>query len=290
MIHSMTGFGKGEAKGQLGNAKAEIKTINHRFFEFSFRVPEVFLAFEEKIKYAIQGKIRRGRVNLVLSFDRNVKPEDEIFVDEKLARKYKTLLMDLKKGLNLAGDIKLEQILSFPSVITTKPKQDNAPQLWATTKKALDRAIAETLRSREKEGRALYKDLSNNAGVIESALIRIKKRLPSVVQKYRTKLLKTLNKPGVNPALLERVEEEAAVFARNCDVSEEITRMYSHIKTFKAALSGREVGRKLDFIAQELQREANTVGSKASDFQMQKEVIKIKGAIEKIREQVQNIE
>jgi len=290
MMRSMTGYGKGEAMNKAGAAKIEIKTLNHRYFEFAPRLPESMSSFEEKIRDITQKKIRRGRVNFTLSFERKSKPNDDLFIDKEIAKRYKALLVELKSSLGLKGELSLEQFLNVPNLITAKPKNEDISKLWFVVKSALGAALKETLRSKEKEGKALYIDLSGNGKIVERSLARIRARSPMVVKRYREKLMKTLRRPGVNSALLDRLEDEVAVFARSCDVSEEVTRMNAHIKSFEETLRGDEAGRKLDFIAQELQRESNTIGAKANDFQIQKEVIKIKGALDKIREQVQNVE
>jgi len=293
MLRSMTGFGKGTAENRLGTVKVEIKSLNYKFFEVVNRLPANLTIFEDKIRESLQKKVSRGRLNLFLSYDRKGRKEDEVCIDKKIGKQYYNRIRDLKKSLGLSGEIGIDQIIVLPGVVAYQPQEDNAKKLWPLISKALASALEDLLVSKAREGKMLKKNIRQITTSIETSLVKIKKRAPLVVKDYKSRLLKnvrtlTESRKALSP---ERLEEEAAIFARNCDIAEEIHRLAAHISGFKKVLSNNgESGRRLDFIAQEMYREGNTIGAKANDFPISKEVIKVKSFIEKIREQVQNVE
>lgn len=292
MIRSMTGFGKG--KVGLGNTqvRVELKTFNHKFFEISYKLPDNLQQLEEQIKKTIRKKIKRGKLYLWVNIEQTNDKSQDIKIDEKKLKRYLFLLKSIKRRFNLKDNVTLNQLLSFPDVIIYQPKKEKQNILFKSTTKALNIALANLYKMREKEGRALYKDLLQRCRNIDKSLKRISSFLPQEVDRYRKKLKKKVNgQKDANGLRRERIEVEVALFARNCDVTEELTRLSAHINNFKGTLrNSREAGKILDFIAQELHREINTVGAKSSDFRISKEVISVKGEVEKIREQVQNIE
>jgi len=291
LIRSMTGFGKGKGVFKNGQVRIEVKTFNHKYLELSCKIPEFLQTFEEQIKKTIRKKVKRGKLYLWITYESG---DDSlgVAIDEKKLRRYYNLLKGIKKKFNLKGDLTLDQLLSLPDVITSKPKQENTRTLWRHTSAALDDALESLLKMRKKEGAALYKDLTQRCKNITKSLNKIKLLLPREITRYRSKLKKKIGSSSdKNGFRRERIEAEVALFAKNCDVSEELTRIAAHIDNFKSTLKGSsESGKVLDFIAQELHREINTVGAKSSDFMISREVIFIKGEVEKIREQVQNIE
>lgn len=293
MLRSMTGFGKGTAEGRLGTARVEIKSLNCKFFEVVNKLPPNLTVFEDKIRELLQKKVLRGRLTLFLSYDSRASNGDEVHIDKKIAKQYYNRINTLKKLLGIKGNIGIEQIITLPGVIAYRPQEDDAKRLWPLICKALTLAIEDLTCSKAREGRMLNKNIRQIVKMIEIALNKIKRRAPLVARDYKKRLLKNVkNLTGTvkiyNP---ERIEEEAAIFARNCDITEEMHRICAHISGFRKILSNHgETGRRLDFMAQEMYREANTVGAKANDFPIAKEVIKIKSHIEKIREQVQNVE
>jgi len=293
MLRSMTGFGKGLAEGRSGTARIEIKSLNCKFFEVISKLPPNLTIFEDRIRELLQKKVLRGRLTLFLSYDSKVSNGDEVHIDKRIAKQYYTRINTLKKFLDIKGGVGIEQIIALPGVIAYHPQEDDAKKLWPIISKALAQAVEDLTRSRAREGRMLGKNILQIVKMIETALNKIKRRVPLVACDYKKRLLKNVKKlTGAakiyNP---ERIEEEAAIFARNCDVTEEIHRICAHISGFRKILSSRgETGRRLDFVAQEMYREANTIGAKANDFSIAKEVIKIKSHIEKIREQAQNVE
>ncbi len=292
MVKSMTGIGRGKESFAGGYIRVEIKTFNHKFFELSYRLPENLQAFDEKIKKIIRARVKRGKVYLGVNYEKCTDNCLNIVVDEKRLKRYHKLLLNIKRKFNIADEITLAQLLSFPEVIIYKPQKENKALVWRATNSAFKKALVSLIKMRQREGYALYKDLVFRANNINRALKKIKTYIPHQKHKYERMLKSKLNN-GLekNVTRTEKLRTEIALFAKNSDVSEELTRLRSHVDNFKDMLkTNKETGKVLDFIAQEIHREINTVGAKSSDFKISKEVIYIKGETEKIREQVQNIE
>jgi len=293
LIRSMTGFGRGEATAPKGKIQVELKTLNHRFFEISNRLPENFMIFDDKIRLEVAKKIKRGKVSISLTYEGPRKASPKLVIDNELARKYKRLLLDLKRSLKLKDDISLSQIISFPNVVTVEIEPREEAKLWPNIKEALGKALNSLVKMREKEGRSLRRDIIKRKDVILKEISLIERRSRTVLKEYRAQFLKKIKELSAGKIDLDkgRIELEVALFAKNSDISEELTRIKAHLGSFGETLRRKdEVGRKLDFIAQELHREINTIGQKTSDYRIAQVAIAIKGEIEKIREQVQNIE
>lgn len=292
MIKSMTGFGKSKIAFADGYLKVEIKTFNHKFFELSSKTPDNLQIFEEKIKKIIREHITRGRIYLNIIYDKSAERNSNIIVDGEKLKRYYNLLLGIKKEFRLKDEITLAQLFSFPEIIIYKPRKENINLLWRSTQAALKMALNALVKMRQKEGQTLYKDFLMRAKAIERSLQKIKKLVPQEVERYKHKLKSRMRESlSRSSALSERWQQEIALLAKNYDVSEEITRLHAHIDNFKNILrEDKEAGKVLDFIAQELHREINTIGAKSADLKISKEVIFIKGEIEKIREQIQNIE
>ena len=292
MIKSMTGYGKGQLITQAGTIAVEIRSLNHRYFDIVCRLPNHLSIFEDKVRDYVKKRIRRGRVNLSVSWESKEKMRAPFSLDLNLAKEYHRQLLRLKRNLGLKDDLGITQIVSLPEVITYEQKKENVRQLWPYLKKATDRALYKLERMREAEGRRLLRDLLKRARKVRHCLGNIEGQLPKVIERYRKNVFQKVKiLSGAKKLDQDRIAEEVALFVRNSDVSEELTRIKSHLKGFRTALHNqREVGKELDFIAQELFREANTIGAKASDFRVSRWVIKIKSQIEKIREQLQNVE
>jgi len=289
----MTGFGRGEAAAPKGKIQVELKTLNHRFFDISNRLPENFMIFDDKIRLEVAKKIKRGKVSISLTYEGPRKASPKLVIDNELAGKYKRLLLDLKRSLKLKDDISLSQIISFPNVVTVEIEPREEAKLWLNVKEALGKALNSLVKMREKEGRNLRKDIIKRKNTILKEISLIERRSRTVLKEYRAQLLKKIKELSAGKIDLDkgRIELEVALFAKNSDISEEITRIKAHLGSFDETLRRKdEVGRKLDFIAQELHREINTIGQKTSDYRIAQIAITIKGEIEKIREQVQNIE
>lgn len=294
MIKSMTGFGKGEAKGKFGSVSAEARAVNHKFLEISVRLPDGFLGFEEKVREIVGGFVKRGKINLNLTHEDGIDSADKVTVNGKLAKKYYKQLINLKKTINVEGSIRLDQIIALPGVITYEPQGVIPDKIWPCINAALKEALKNLNISRIKEGRALYADLKKRTKNINKATQTIKERSSINVKLYKDKFADRINEIS-NTAVKSfdkgRLEQEVALYAKNSDVTEEITRIRAHIKNLTDTLNKNvEVGKEIDFICQELNREINTVGSKASDFIIAKKVIQIKSEVEKLREQAKNIE
>jgi len=287
----MTGFGRGEAKGKWGTVVVEARSLNHRYLEVSSRLPSSLLSLEDRIRETVSKKLKRGRITLSVSFERDGAFGDLAHIDERHAKRYYEILVSLKKELNLHGEIGIGDLLSLPDVVKADTAKEEIQEIWSQIREALEKATDQLIEMRETEGKALTNDLLRRATLIEKELTRIAKRAPIVLKQYRTRLLERIKEmTGSEKVDRDRLEQEVVFFAENSDITEEVTRMHSHLEALQKTLSMKEeAGRKLDFIAQELQREINTIGQKSHDLEISQSVIQIKGEIERIREQIQNI-
>ncbi len=292
MIRSMTGFGKASFKSRSYAVTVELRTLNHKFFELSAKLPNGLAQFEDKLKGIVHKKVKRGKVYLNIELNGRRYDSPRVSVSDRTARRYKSELSKLKKGLKLQGEIRIDHILSLPGVITYEISKADHKNSLPDVRKALNKALDELVKDRSKEGRALSRDLAKRVDSISSAVEHIDERSNVSIVRYKNHLTKRIRElAGTKKVDKARLAQEVALFAKNSDVSEELTRLGSHLASFRESLaSPGEVGKKLDFIAQELHREANTIASKSSDFKISKSVIQIKSDIEKIREQVKNIE
>ena len=292
MIRSMTGFGKASASVPNGKITIEIKTINHKFLDATLKLPNGIACFEDKVKEILQKRIKRGKVNLNLALEGAVLKEDKIIINKLAAKIYYEDLVSLKKSLGITEEVAMHDIIALPGVLNYKALDEHVVKIWPRIKNVLDKALDKLTVDRDKEGRALHADLHKRAKKIGSMLTVIKSRAHLNIDEYRKRFAERVNDlTGGRNIDVGRLEMEVAIYAKNCDISEEITRLKNHLANFNKTIStSGEVGKKLDFIAQELHRETNTIGSKASDFKISKNVIEIKGEIEKIREQAKNIE
>lgn len=293
MIRSMTGYGKGESENQLYKLKIELKSVNHRYLDVNVKLPRYLIYLEEGIKKLIKEKINRGKVDVFVNFDFSDASSMDVKVDIPLARSFKFALEELKTELEIDDTIRLNNILSISDVIKTEKKELDEDLVWETIKEATEEALDKILQMREYEGEQLKADIFNKLDNIEAISSRIEMRAPLVVEEYRGKLnerIQSILEEGtvVDP---DRLAMEVAIYADKSSIDEELTRLKSHVLQLKAILSeDGAVGRKLDFLIQEFNREVNTIGSKSSDSDIVKAVVELKSEIEKIREQVQNIE
>ena len=292
MIHSMTGFGKAVARSKHGTVTVELRALNHKFFELSAKMSNGLTQFEDKLKGIIQKKVKRGKVYLNIELNGQRNGAQKIAISNSTAKRYRLELLKLKRQLRLKGEIMLDQILGLPGVIVAETPKAVSQKYMPAVKEALNKALDRMVSDRRKEGRALCSDLVKRIESIGAAVEHIDERSTISVVKYKNHLTNRIKElTGTKNVDKGRLAQEVALFAKNSDVSEELVRLKSHLASFKETLlSHNEVGKKLDFIAQELHREANTIASKSSDFKISKSVIQIKSDIEKIREQVKNIE
>jgi uncharacterized protein (TIGR00255 family) len=292
MIKSMTGFGKGEVKNKLGVFTAEIRAVNHRYFDFSAKIPNSLTLLEDRIKELLHKDIKRGKVNLFLSC-RSIENEYEtVSFNKQAVAKYQKILVGIKKQLGIKEEIRLSHVLSFADVITREQKPVDMDMIWLSVKEAVVKAASDCNKMREREGRALSKDFVSRISALLVYVEAISDMAPLVVTEYKQRLDSRIKDIVKNKDIDNaRLETELALFAKQCDISEEITRFKSHLEGFTKAMETKEeAGRKLDFILQELNREVNTLGAKANDIKIARLVINIKSELEKMREQAQNIE
>ncbi len=301
MIKSMTGFGRSEIKFAQGHIRVELKTINHKYFEVSSRLPGHLMEFEDPIRKLISNEIHRGKITLFIGSPDPAIFSTKLVLNEHLAKEVFHNIKRLREVLHLGGasrlssedeSLILREVLRTPDVLTRDNSNARAGAFFKTIEKALLLALKNLRQSRVQEGKALTRDFQNRLSEMEKAVSVIQKRLPVLEKEYKKNLEKKIKgflKAGQVDA--ERLTLEVAMYVKNSDISEEITRLKTHIDAMRAALKeSGEVGRKLDFIAQEMTRESNTMGSKSGDVAIANAVIQIKSVIEKIREQASNVE
>lgn len=292
-IKSMTGFGQGSVRSPFGAINVELKTLNHKHLSVNCAPFEDFFLLEERLKEVIEKKVIRGRVFVKISKDDPGKGSaaGRIKINKRIAKEYVNNIKNLQKEFSLQGEIKIQDILSYPGVIDEGEEMDEKA-VWPYIKKATETALDNLMRYREEEGTQLSKDFNARLDKIQGAIDGIKKYEKQSVEAYKKKLADLFKAVSNQEMDIARLEEEVALFARNHDISEEIIRLTNHVNAYCQVLEKEhdDVGKKLDFIAQEMHREANTIGAKASDYRISNAVIGVKSEIEKIREQLKNIE
>lgn len=291
-MHSMTGYGKGVSKRDGKTITIEIKTVNHRFLDCNIKLPRNFLFVEDRVKKAVSSAISRGHVDLYLTYEQSSTDEGAYTVDMELASNYLTAVRQLENGTGLANDVTLSTLLRVGDIVTRQQSVEDEDLLAEMTLEAASEALVNLKVMREKEGQSQKADIASKLGTIEACLDRIKEFAPKVVEDYRA-LLNARIAEVVEPSLVDkqRLATEVALYADHCAIDEEITRLSTHISNMRSLLEATEpVGRKMDFLVQEFNRETNTIGSKANDMRITKEVLAIKNEIEKMREQAANIE
>ncbi|MDB4894227.1 MAG: hypothetical protein JWN15_489 [Firmicutes bacterium] len=292
MPRSMTGFGRGDATGAAGRIVVEIKAVNHRFSEVVFRMPRQFGALEEQARKLILAAVSRGRVDVFVTWEAPARARG-VQVDKELAMAYYSTLNELGKKIGSKSELTLDTLAKLPDVLKVAEGEITPAELWPTFETALVQAIASLVAMREREGLSLAADLTARLGRVEGLRAVVAKVAPQVAEEYRNRLTRRLDEllPPGNAVDPQRLAQEVAIFADRSDISEELQRLGSHIAQFRETLDGGEaVGRKLDFLVQELGREVNTIGSKANDAAITIQVVEAKSELEKIREQVQNLE
>lgn len=295
MIRSMTGFGRGEYSDGKRNVICEIRTVNHRYADISVKMPKRYSFAEEKIKALIKERVRRGKVEVSIIVENLTEGDITIRLNSPVAQQYIENLKELKERYGLTGEIDLKLVSSMPDVLKAIPDVEDEEEVTAVICESVKAAVSRLDEMRTTEGAKLAEDLLMRGEVIREIVKKIEKRAPLVAEEYREKLearIRELVEDKVDiPA--DRILVEAAVFADKANITEELVRLDSHMIQLKAFLteSGEgTVGKKLDFLVQEMNREANTIGSKANDLEITSLMLETKSEIEKIREQVQNIE
>lgn len=292
MIKSMTGFGRGTSEGEASNFIVEIKTVNHRYFEINVRMPRTLISLEDNIRKYVNEKIKRGKVDILITQNQEIKEDINVVINEDLADNYVRALNKLRDKYGLRDDISATTLARFPEVLIVQQKEEDLDKIWCTLLPAVDDAVNNLFSMREQEGEKLLTDITKRCECISNNIDIINKRVPEVSEEYRKRLLKKLEEILTERDMDEnRIAMEVVLQADKSCIDEEIVRLKSHIgqvlNTFKL---NEPIGRKLDFIIQEMNREANTIASKVNDLELTNVALEIKSDIEKIREQVQNLE
>ncbi|RKD34355.1 YicC/YloC family endoribonuclease [Thermohalobacter berrensis] len=293
MIKSMTGFGRGESKDENRHFTIEIKSVNHRYNDINIRMPKHLNHLEEKIRRLVKNKVKRGRIEIYIKLEYIGESDIDVNYNLSLAQSYKRVLEELSRELKIMDSISIELLSKFPDVIKTEKKEENEDEVWECLREGLEEALNKMVDMRIKEGQELAKDIKERAFKVKQMVSKIEKRAPEVVVEYKEKLKNRINELLEENYDLDenRLENEVAFFADKSNIDEEIVRLYSHINQLTKTLdSDIPVGRKLDFLIQEMNRETNTIGSKVGDIEIKNKVVDIKSELEKIREQIQNIE
>lgn len=292
MIKSMTGFGRGETQENGKKVSIEIKTVNHRYMDVFVKFPRMLAFLEDKVRDLVSKNISRGKIDVFISYEDFGENSKKVVIDEALAGAYLKALNELGSKYELRDDVTVTALSKFPDVLRVEKVEEDEGELQRIVTGAVEKALDSLLKMRTVEGEALKNSIIEKLDNILSIVLQIEERAPSVVKEYMEKLnnrLKELLEQQV--ADENRIATEVAIFADRCSVDEELVRLKSHIVQFKETLGmDIPIGRKLDFIVQEMNREINTIGSKANDINITKYVVEVKSEIEKVREQVQNIE
>lgn len=292
MIKSMTGYGAAEEILNGRNIRVEIKSVNHRYFEYSARVPRSCGFLEEKLKSLLSGVISRGKVDVGVTIQTVEGTNEEITINKEIVRSYVEALRGVKDEFSLKDDLSLSTIAKFPDAFTVVKVQTDEDVLWADVETVAKKAAVAFVEMRETEGKKMKADVLSRAAYIENKVGIIEARSPETVKLYRerlyNKMLEVLDAKQIDET---RIIQEAAIYSDKVAVDEETVRLRSHIAQLREILELNEpIGRKLDFLIQEVNREINTTGSKCSDVEIAGIVVDVKSEIEKIREQIQNIE
>lgn len=293
MTRSMTGYGRSQQKLGGWDITVEIKSVNHRYFEFSSRTPRSCSYMEDRLKNLVQSRISRGKCDLYLQLAATEGSNDEVVkVNIDLAKSYIESLKKLSEQTGLPFDISLSTLSKYPDVLTSERAAIDEDELWKCVSEVAEAALDNFVAMRETEGERLRADILSRLDTILVLTEKIEQQSPQTVENYRSRLYQKLQALLVDRNIDDtRILTEAAIFADRVAVDEETVRLRSHVKQFKEILDSSEpVGRKLDFLTQELNRESNTIGSKAQDAKSAAVVIELKSELEKIREQIQNIE
>lgn len=293
MAKSMTGFGMGEYKDDKYNISVECKTINHKYLDVNPRLPRKVSFLEDRLRQLVKDYISRGRVDMFIKFDTVSSSGAKLVYDEDLAKQYFEILKRIKDGFDLKQEINPVEISKFPEIVSVTEAEDDEEILWNALREASEKALMSLSNMRKEEGTKLEKDIIERANLLEKYIDDVERFSDTVVEDYRSRLNQRIGEILENPALVDeaRLAQEVAIYADKSSITEEIVRFRSHINQLRNTIVNDDsIGRKLDFLIQEMNREVNTIGSKSSAIDITNLVIQIKAELEKIREQVQNIE
>lgn len=290
-MRSMTGYGKGIAESDGKKITIEIKTVNHRYLDFGLKFPKTFLFLEDAIKKQIGASLVRGHIDMYLSYEQTESAKGGYSIDFDLLENYLATANQIAEKSGLENDVTVSSLVRNGDIVTRAENEEDEALLAELTKSALTNALDALIDARDKEGATIKADLEGKLDSMQKCLDKIKEYAPCVVKDYREKLTARINElidGGVDEG---RIATEVAIFADKCCIDEEITRLGAHIDLMRKTLAlAKPIGRDLDFRVQEMNRETNTIGSKANDLRITEEVLALKNEIEKIREQAQNVE
>lgn len=292
MIKSMTGFGRGEHEDNGLQALVEIRSVNHRFCEMNIRIPRIYLPLEEKIKKIVEEKVARGHLDIFVKIEDNREKKRNIKLDRGLVVAYYNCLKEMGKMINIESQLDLVRFSQFPDLLIIEEDQESLDDVWMVVQAALGDCLEQLLEMRTREGVKLQEDFVLRQDNIHHYLQEIKERQPQLGEELRARLQEKLQQLlGEHEVDEARLANEVVLFAERSSITEEVVRLASHLEQLTKILqTGDSVGRRLEFLVQEMNREINTIGSKASDQIISPLVVEIKSEIEKMREQAQNIE
>ena len=292
MLKSMTGYGRCERITGDKKITVELKSVNHRFSDYNIKVPRQYGFLEDKVRQRVSLDVARGKIDVYVSVENCGEADKVVTVNKELAENYINVLRELCENLNLKDDLSISTIASFNDIFRSEPKRDDEDELWALVETVVADALEQFTAMRRREGERIEKDLRARVEYMKSLAKTVDERSPMIVEEYKEKLYSKI-KEVIDGREVDdaRVLTEVAIFADKVAVNEETVRLASHYDEFFGIMDSDEpAGRKLDFLIQEINREVNTIGSKASDLEVAKIVVTLKGEIEKLREQIQNIE
>lgn len=291
-MYSMTGYGMGESSNDRFHTKIEIKSVNNRYCDIAIRLPRNLISLEEKIKREIKSKVSRGKIDVFINIESIENTSSTIDVDIPLAKQYYEALLKLNKGLGLNDEVRLFDIYKMPNVITSTVEENDIEDYWKVIKEALDISIESFLDMRKIEGENIKLDIHSKLSNIVSSAEIIKNRAPISLEENTKKFKENISNNLKDENLdIQRLTTEVAIICDKLSIDEEITRLKIHTHNFNDIISQEgPIGRKLDFLIQEMNRESNTIGSKSNDIEITSAVVMLKSEIEKLREQAQNVE
>lgn len=293
MIKSMTGYGKASFRNDELFLSIEMKSVNHRFLDVSIRLPNQFLQYEDSLRRAVRNRIKRGKVDLYVTIEGEKLFQKDIHVNWTLLSNYIETLNQIKRMHHLSSEISIDHLLHLTEIFTIVDKEEDFSDLHAIFEKTCEQAVDDLIAMREKEGEVLYRNILDHLANIDAFIENIRLRIPESRMLYEGRLYDKIKELLNDKMEIDesRILTEVAIFSEKANIQEEITRLESHSSQFRTVLrEGGLVGRKLDFLIQEMNREINTIGSKGNDLVINNEVIELKSELEMIKEQIQNIE
>ena len=292
MIKSMTGFGRCEIQNGSRKFTVELKSVNHRYLDVNIRMPKKLNFFETAIRTLLKSYANRGKVDIFITYEDLSQSQVSVKYNAALAAEYLRYLRQMEEEFGLENDVRVSTLSRYPEVFTMEEQSEDEEELWNGLKEALEGAFGQFVETRKAEGENLKKDILSKLDFLETEIVFVEERSPQIVAEYRAKLEEKMKELLADTQIEDsRIAAEVILFADKICTDEEVVRLKSHIRHMRATLEEKEgIGRKPDFIAQEMNREANTILSKANDLEVSDHAITLKTEIEKIREQIQNIE